>query len=96
MHKLISNVDKDESEQLEILERFASAVESAIKNESNRVKSEMKKWTDSLVRRPINEMEKFKAKVENMPIVDFVNERTKLLNQANKLSSLHAEDFVDT
>ena len=78
------------------MKRFALAMESAIKNESNRVKSKMRKWTDSHVRKPIDEFTKFKFKVENMPIVDFVNETTKLLNQANKLSSLHAEDFVDT
>jgi hypothetical protein len=56
----------------------------------------MKKWTDSHVRGPIDEMEKFKAKVENMPIVDFVNQKTKLLDQAKKLSSLDVEDYKDT
>ena len=64
------------------MNRFASAIQSAIKNENNRVRSEIKKWTDSHVRGPIDKMQKLKTEIENMPMVDFVNQNTKLLEQA--------------
>ena len=41
-------------------------------------------------------MQKLKTEIENMPMVDFVNQNTKLLDQAKKLSSLSVKEFEDS
>ena len=47
--------------QISEMKKFMSAMESAIKNENNRVMTLMKEWTDSQVRQPKEEMKNFKA-----------------------------------
>ena len=70
-------------------------MEESIYTESDRLKSKMKEWTASHGRLPIDEMKKFKASVESMPMVSFVNQRSKILEQANKLSSIDIKKFID-
>ena len=55
----------------------------------------MKEWTDSHVRVPLDEMKNYKAKVESMSMVNFVNKSGKILDQAKKLSSLKVREFED-
>ena len=50
-------------------------MEHAVKNENNQLKSKMKEWTDSHVIQSIDKMKKFKASVESIPMVSFVNQR---------------------
>jgi uncharacterized protein (DUF305 family) len=54
-------VEREEPNQLESIKEFALAMEKAVKNENNRLISEMNEWTDSHVRQPKEEMKKFKA-----------------------------------
>ena len=57
------------------MKEFAAIMEKTVKTDNNQLKSKMKEWTDSHVRPPIDEMKKFKASVESMPMVSFVNQK---------------------
>ena len=54
---------------------FAEIMKKTIETDNNRLKSKMNEWIVSHVRPPIDEMKKFKASVESMPMVSFVNQK---------------------
>ena len=55
----------------------------------------MKDQTDSYAKPAINEMNKFKASVVSIPMVPFVNQKNKILDQANKYCSIDVKMFED-
>ena len=92
---MIKKVDSEEPAKIKKIKNFAAIMEKTVKKENNRLKSKMKEWTDSHVIQSIDEMKKFKASVESMPMVSFVNQKNKTLEQASNLSSIIVEDFKD-
>ena len=75
MEQMIKEIDVEEISQLLKNHNFAEDMEHAVKNEKNQLKSKMKEWTDSHVIKSIDKMKKFKASVESIPMVSFVNQR---------------------
>ena len=75
MNQMIKKVDIEDPAQINNIKNFAAIMEKKIKINSNRLKSKMNEWIISHVRPPIDEMKKFKASVESMPMVSFVNQR---------------------
>ena len=75
MNQIIKKVDIEDTAQINKIKDFASIMEKTIKINSNRLKSKMNEWIISHVRPPIDEMKKFKASVESMPMVSFVNQK---------------------
>ena len=75
MNQIIKKVDIEDPAQINNIKNFAAIMEKTIKINSNRLKSKMNEWIISHVRPPIDEMKKFKASVESMPMVSFVNQK---------------------
>ena len=75
MNQMIKRVDIEDPAQINNMKNFAAIMEKTIKINSNRLKSKMNEWIISHVRPPIDEMKKFKASVESMPMVSFVNQK---------------------
>ena len=63
-------------------------LKETVKKENNWLKAKMKDQTDSYAKPAINEMKKFKTSVESISMVRFVNQKDKILDKANKLSSI--------
>ena len=81
--------------QLKLIDSLAEFLKEAVKTENNRLKAKMKDLTDSYSKLAIDEMKKFNASVESIPMVRFVNQKNKILDQANKLSSFDVKKFED-
>ena len=57
------------------MKMFAEIMKKTFETDNNRLNSKMNEWIISHVRPPIDEMKKFKASVESMPMVSFVNQK---------------------
>ena len=95
MNQIIKKMDIEEPTQINNIKIFAAIMEKTVKTDNNLLKSKMKEWIINHVRPAIDEMKKFKASVESMPMVSFVNKKNKTLEQASNLSSIIVEDFED-
>ena len=77
---MIKKADIEQPAQIFKMRIFAAIMENAIESDNIRLKSKMNEWIINHVRQPIDEMRKFKASVESMPMVSFVNKRNKILD----------------
>ena len=73
MKTMIEEIDTDEEFELEYIIDFAKSLENVVRNKNNQLKLKIKEWTDNHLTLPIDEMKKFKASFESMPMISFVN-----------------------
>ena len=89
----VKKVKDDQKSQKEKIKAFTELVNNSVTAYNTKLTSLMENWTENKVRPALNAIRDFKAKVEKMPMADFVRKNTQVLLQAQHLNASNLRDF---